>query len=240
MVRAARQVEPVRNLEKIVKRTLSYVVVALFIGAIGAYAVGQYRDHQQQLDLMSRLHTMEQTLSETKIELIGYTRYTDYLSTTKKAMTEQAKFIAAKVDREYVHVEHIERSKLLLKSEATIILKYAVEYSVGFELRPDDFSIGTDTSGLVVTLKKPKLVASPAVKLISHEIPSKGMLIDEKNAVIELQQQLHQVAEVKGQNIAAEEAVIALCEKSLTSFLRDFLSKQPNVKVVPAITIKYL
>lgn len=222
------------------KKTASYVLVALFIGAIGAYLVGQYRSHQQQLDLLARLHTMEQTLSETKKELIGYTRYTDYLSTTKRAMTEQAKFLAAKVDREYVHVEHIERSKLLLKSEATIILKYAAEYSVGFELRPDDFSIGADASGIVVTLKKPKLVASPAVKLISHEIPSKGMLIDEKSAVIALQQQLHQVAEKKGEDIAAEEAVIALCEKSLTAFLRDFLSKQPNVKIVPAITIKYL
>jgi hypothetical protein len=223
-----------------VKKTASYVVVALLIGAIGAYLVGQYHSHQKQLDLLARLHTMEQTLSETKKELIGYTRYTDYLSTTKKAMTEQAKFLAAKVDREYVHVEHIERSKLLLKSEATIILKYAAEYSVGFELRPDDFSIGADASGIVVTLKKPKLVASPAVKLISHEIPSKGMLIDEKSAVIELQQQLHQVAEKKGQDIAAEEAVIALCEKSLAAFLRDFLSKQPNVKMVPPIQFKYL
>lgn len=222
------------------KKNLIITVVALIVGIVAAFAFSHYRAKQQQLDLLSRLHMVEQTLSETKRDLLGYTKYTDYLSTTKSAIAEQTKFLAAKVDREYVHVEHIERSKLLLKSEATIILKYAAEYSVGFELRPDDFSIGADASGIVVTLKKPKLVASPAVKLISHEIPSKGMLIDEKSAVIELQQQLHQVAEKKGQDIAAEEAVIALCEKSLAAFLRDFLSKQPNVKMVPPIQFKYL
>lgn len=222
------------------KKTFTYVIVALLVGAIGSYAINQYRDHRQQLDLLFRLHTVEQTLSETKNELIGYTRYTDYLSATKKAMTDQTKFLAAKVDREYVHVEHIERSKFLLKSDATILLKYAVEYSVGFEMKPDDFSISADTSGIVVTLKKPKLVASPAVKLLSHEIPSKGILVDEKSAVIELQQQLHQVAEKKGQDIAGEDAVIALCEKNLAAFLRDLLSKQPNVKNVPQIQFKYL
>ena len=41
------------------------------------------------------------------------------------------KFLAAKVDRDYTYVEHIQKSKLGFKSDATIIVKYAVEYSVG-------------------------------------------------------------------------------------------------------------
>jgi hypothetical protein len=43
------------------------------------------------------------------------------------------KFLAVKIDREYVHVEHIQKSMLGINSEATIILTYAVEYSFGFD-----------------------------------------------------------------------------------------------------------
>ena len=50
---------------------------------------------------------------------------------TKTAISEQMKFLAAKVDRDYTYVEHIQKSKLGFKSDATIIVKYAVEYSVG-------------------------------------------------------------------------------------------------------------
>lgn len=221
------------------KKIVVSAIVALFLGAVVTYGISQYRAKQEQLDLLARLHTMEQLLSETKKEFLGVTRYTDYLETSRKALTEQMKFLAATADREYVHVEHIEKSKLGLKSEATIILKYAVEYSVGFDLKPDSFSLSADKSGIVVSLKKPQLVASPAVKLISYEIPSNGILIDEKTAVINLQQQLHHVALKLGQEIVIEEAVVALCEKKLASFLHDFLSKQPNVTVVPALRFSY-
>ena len=221
------------------KKLFVSVIVALIVGAVGAYGISQYWAKKSQLDLVSRLHSMEQLLSQTKGELMGFTRYTDYLSTTKKAITEQSKFLAASVDREYAHVEHIERSKFWIKSDATIILKYAVEYSVGFDLRPENFTVDSDANAVVVTIKRPQLVSSPSVRILSHEIPSKGVLVDEKAAVIQLQQQLHEVAKSKGSEIAAEEAVIALCEKKLAVFLQDFLSRQANVKVVPAVRFVY-
>ena len=221
------------------KKIVVSVIVALLIGAIGTFGVVQYREKQEQLDLLARLHTMEEVLSETKKEFLGVTRYTDYLTTTKTALTAQMKFLAATSDREYVHIEHIQRSRLGLKSEATIIVKYAVEYSAGFDLRPENFSLSADKSGILVTLKKPQLVASPAVKLISHEIPSNSVLIDEKSAVIELQQKLHHVALKQGQNVVKQEAIVALCEKKLANFLHDFLSKQPNVTIVPALRFSY-
>ena len=39
--------------------------------------------------------------------------------------------------------------------------------------------------------------------------------------------------------MAQDEAIVALCEKSLVAFVRDFLGKQPRVKHVPAITVRY-
>ena len=221
------------------KKIFVSVIIALLVGAVGSYGISQYLARKSHVDLISRLHSVEQTLSQTKNELIGFTRYTDYLTTTKKALTEQSKFLAARVDREYVHVEHVERSKFWIKSDATIILKYTVEYSVGFDLHPERFSVSADASGIVVRIGRPQLVASPSIRIISHEIPDKGALVDEKSAVIQLQQQLHEVAKSKGQEILGEDAVVALCEKKLAAFLQDFLSRQANVRIMPSVKFRY-
>ncbi len=224
------------------KRARTAIAVTVSIAAIAAAATHQYlqssTDHHQS-DLQSRLHAVEQSLSETQKDLLGFTTFTQYLEVTKKAISGRARFLAARIDRNYVHVEHIRRSALGIQSDATVILKYAVEYSVGYDLSPENFTVAADATGITVTLKKPELVASPAIGAISHEMPGKGLLIDEKEQVIALQQQLTIAAEKQGNAISMEEAVIALCERKLGEFLRDFLSKQPNVRAVPMITFAY-
>jgi hypothetical protein len=210
--------------------------------ALAAAATYQYLHASTAVDphqsaLQSKLHAVEKTLSSTQQDLLGYTTFSQYLEVTKKAISGRTKFLAARIDRNYVHVEHINRSALGIKSDATIILNYAVEYSVGYDLSPESFSVSGDATGITVTLKKPELVSSPAIGAISHEIPGKGLLIDEKEQVIALQQRLTITAEKQGNAISMEEAVIALCERKLGEFLRDFLAKQPNVRAVPMITV---
>jgi len=188
------------------------MAITASLAALAAAATYQYLHapaDPHQSDLQSRLHAVQKTLSETQQDLLGYTTFTQYLEATKKAISGRTKFLAARIDRNYVHVEHINRSALGIKSDATVILNYAVEYSVGYDLSPESFSVSGDATGITVTLTKPELVALPAIGAISHEIPGKGLLIDEK------------------------EQVIALCERKLGEFLRDFLAKQPNVRAVP-------
>ena len=225
-------------------RTLTAITITASLTVLAAAATHQYRQssaaaEHHQSDLLSKLHVVEQTLSAAKQDLLGYTTFTQYLEVTKKAISGRAKFLAARIDRNYVHVEHINRSALGIKSDATIILNYAVEYSVGYDLSPESFTIAEDASGITVTLKKPELVSSPAIGATSHEIPGKGLLIDEKEQVIALQQRLITAAQKQGDAIKMEEAVIALCERKRGEFLRDFLAKQPNVRAVPMITFVY-
>ena len=222
------------------RKTIAIIIAALFLGAAGTYAYVQYQNSLVERGLLARLMTVEEQLSTTKNELLGYTRYTDYLTVTKRAMSAQMKFLAARVDREYVQVQHIERSILKVPFDATVTVSYAVEYSFGFDLKPEHFSVSSNGTGMVVKLRKPELVASPSVKIISHRIPSSAPFIDEKAAVIALQQQLHDLALKNAKAIQKDEAVIALCEKKLGEFLRDFLAKQPNVKVIPAIHFVYV
>jgi hypothetical protein len=218
-------------------RTVASVLIAVIIAIIG---ISAYRHTQQeQQETLAKLFVVQEELSTTRQDLLGYTQFTDYLTQSKAALTEQMKFLAAKVDREYVQVQHIQQSTLGFNSDATILIRYAVEYSFGFDLRPDTFSISSDKDGITVTLSKPELVASPAVNILAHEIPSTGIFIDEKAAVIALQQQLFALAKRHAVQIQRDEAVIALCEKKFAEFLHDFLEKQPNVKVVPAIKFAY-
>lgn len=222
-----------------VKKIIAATIIALLLGGCLTYWFMHSRYNEYKHDMVSKLLNVEEELSETKKDLLGYIKFTDYLTETKKAIHEQMKFLAAKVVRDYVLIEHIQKSKLGVKSEATVIVKYEVEYSFGYDLKPESFSISGDRNGITVTLKHPELVASPAVKIISHEIPSKGILIDEKEALLELQQELPTIAQNHSKAIQKDEAVIALCEKKLGEFLRDFLSKQPNVRVIPTIKFAY-
>jgi len=221
------------------KKLAVVAVFALLLGAAIIYAFLQERQERSVNSLLAKLLNVEKELSDTKKDLLGYTKYTDYLSVSKTAMAEQMKFLAAKVDREYVHVQHLEKSTLGLKTQATIIVNYAVEDSFGYDLKPDSFSITGDKSGITVTLNKPELVASPAVHILSHEIPSKGFFHDEKSAVIALQQQLSPIAKKRANDLKKDLAVIALCEKKMGEFLHDFLAKQPNVRSVPTIKFAY-
>jgi len=156
------------------KRLVVAIAVTASIAALAAAATHQYlqrsAEHRQS-DLLSRLHVVEQTLSETKQDLLGHTTFTQYLEVTKKAISGRAKFLAARIDRSYVHVEHIRRSALGITSDATIILKYVVEYSIGYDQSPESFTVAADGTGITVTLKPPELVSSPAIGAISHEIP---------------------------------------------------------------------
>jgi hypothetical protein len=218
-------------------RSIASILIAVFISGTAIYS---YRHIQQaQQETLAKLFVVQEELSTTRQDLLGYTQFTDYLTQGKTALAEQMKFLAAKVDREYAQVQHIQKSTLGFNSDATILIRYAVEYSFGYDLRPDSFSISGNKDGITVTLGRPELVASPAVNILSHEIPSTGLLIDEKAAVIALQQQLFGLAKRHAVQIQRDEAVVALCEKKLAEFLHDFLAKQPNVKVVPAIKFAY-
>ena len=218
-------------------RSIASIVIAVTISITGISAYN--RNQQQQQETLAKLFIVQDELSTTRQDLLGYTQFTDYLTQSKTALTEQMKFLAAKVDREYIQVQHIQKSTLGFNSDATILIRYAVEYSFGYDLRPDSFSISGNKDGITVTLGHPELVASPAVNILSHEIPSTGIFIDEKAAVIALQQQLFGLAKKQAGQIQRDEAVTAVCEKKLAEFLHDFLAKQPNVKAVPAIKFAY-
>ena len=66
-----------------------------------------------------------------------------------------------------------------------------------------------------------------------------GRRPDEKAGALKLYAEAAKSAQARGERLASEPAILALCEKQLTTFLRNFLLKQPNVKTVPHIAVVY-
>lgn len=220
------------------KLLFKYIVLPIIAIVVVVGLIIHIRELDYKHDL-SQLKEMRQELSVTKEHLIGYTKYTDYITATTTALSEQTKLITAKVVRDYVHVEHIERGVGPISSYGAIQIDYTVEYSIGYDLSPKSFEISSDGKGLVVTLKRPSTVAAPAVTRMNSQIINNGILVAPKAAIIDLQAHLPEIARGKAPLVAREEGVVALCEKKLGEFIQDFLSKQKGVNHVPKIRFVY-
>ena len=214
------------------------VSAAILSGLIGAGVTWWVMGGRLQL-AEQHAHVLQQAVTRTQDELLGYSRYTSYLTLGKQTLAEHTKLLTATVVREEGVTEVIERSLLGFASSGTVAIWYTAEYAFGYDLQPGQFDLRATADGLEVRLKKPRLVASPAVRDLRYKILAGGVLTDEKVAVIQLYAKAAQEATGKGQALAADPAVVALCEKRLVEFLREFLRQQPGVRNVPHIRVVY-
>ncbi|WP_291992017.1 hypothetical protein [Candidatus Accumulibacter sp. ACC003] len=70
------------------KKVLAAIAITASIAAAATHQYLQHSaDQRHQSDLLSKLHIVDQTLSATKQDLLGYTTFTQYLEVTKKAIS---------------------------------------------------------------------------------------------------------------------------------------------------------
>lgn len=185
------------------------------------------------------VQTLQRQVQQTHAELLGYSRYSTYLTVGKQSLAEHLKLLTATVVREEGVTQVVERSVLGFSSTGTVAIWYTVEYPVGYDLQPGSYDIRSTPAGIEIRLHKPALVAQPAVRDLRYKILSGGLFTDEKAAVLKLYEQASAQAAATGKTIASDPAVMALCEKKLIEFLADFLRKQPGVTMVPQIRVVY-
>lgn len=211
-----------------------------FFTAVGMYIVLEFRRYGKGRETLDNVLRLQAEVASAKKALVGYTKYPDYLGAAKQAAAEQMKALAVKVTRESIHLESPPEEtpdpKAAATSDATVIVKYAVDYTFGFDAKPDSFELVGTPTGIELKLGKPKLMATSAVRPLSHGAASKAELTEEHMAVI---RKLPAVSHKQGAAIALDDATQALCEKKLLEFLHQFLAKQPGVKQVPSILVSY-
>lgn len=214
-------------------------LVAFIAGSTIAGA-GLYWWHSKEVEsLTSQVTELQNTVTTKTDELLGYTRYTDYLSAGKAKLHEQTKLLAASVVREEGFTRVVNKNVLGLSSDSVVAVWYTAEYSFGYDLSPNNYEITDAPTGINIRINRPLLISSPATKSLRHKILSGGMFTDDKTAVIKLYEGIPERTMEMGQALASNEAVIALCEKKLIAFLKDFLAKQSGVTKVPNITVTY-
>jgi hypothetical protein len=177
--------------------------------------------------------------SEVDRDRFGHTKRTEFVSAIKTALAGRSAFIGANVDRTYTDVEHLRRTALGIPSEATITFRYGVAYPIGFDLRPGRVSVLETGDAMLITLDRPRLVASPGIRFLRSEVLDHGLFVDEQAETIAFQRRQLDNAVRRAGAIAADPAVTALCEQRLAAFLRAFLAKQPKAGPPPTIRFDY-
>lgn len=212
-----------------------WLVGAAAIAAAVTFSImqGQVRSANERATLL------QDSVTASERSLLGYTTYVRFLQEGKQQLTAQQKFLAATVSQPNAVTQVIDQSVLGFHSTGTVAIWYSVEYSFGYDLSADRYDIKSGPDGIQVVLGKPRLVATPAVTNLKYKVLSGGLLTDEHAAALKLYAEASKRAKSRGEQLASEPAIMALCEKQLTTFLRAFLLKQPNVTTVPHIAVVY-
>ncbi|HEX4325664.1 MAG TPA: hypothetical protein VH105_02540 [Burkholderiales bacterium] len=218
---------------------MSRILISFLLGCILTAGLAFWLATGRLNEARDKSSVLEKMVAVQESELLGYTRYATYLGTGKQSLAAQLKLLAASVVRDESATQVVERSILGLSSHGMVAISYTVEYSFGYDLRADNYEIRPSATGIEVRIGRPVLVAAPAVQDLKYEILSGGLFTDEKAAVLRLYEQAAARAKEQGHAMELKPEVVALCEKKLIAFLRDFLAKQPGVKLVPQITIVY-
>lgn len=161
----------------------------------------------------------------------------DYEAIVRSALENEASFLTLTVKRDMVRDQSLEASidyTPFPASRARVRVKYHVEYPIGYVLKR--FSVSGGALGITITLPRPSLIARPSVRIQSYEILERGILIDEKTALLELQKRIQPDVEKRAPEVLRRRDVIPRSERALRSFLVTILKQQGTP---PPITFRY-
>ena len=209
----------------------------LLLGCLLAAVVAMTLFHRTDPDAAIAESRGERTTKDGT--LLGYTKYKDYLSASKSVLGERTKFVGTTVVRQYTVNRGVESSLLGLKSRGALVVTYSAEFSFGYDLAPGSYDVVDTPAGIEVRVASPTVVAAPAVRDLHHQVLASGWFTDERAAALKLYEDSSNVARAEGARMQGDAEIVALCERTLTAFLHDFLAKQPGVERVPAITVSY-
>lgn len=216
-------------------RTRAILLSTATLIAVGAYL---YLDR----DEVSPPPVVQKTGETTEEGLITVRKTVDYEAILKSVLAEEASFLTLTVKRDVIRDKHISTSIKYTPfpaSQARVRVKYHVEYPIGYNLRPGQFTVSRGPGGLTVTLPRPSLIARPSVNIQSYDVLESGILIKEKSALLELQKQLQPEAEKRAAVILRGPTVIPRSEKALRAFLQTAMRREADGGKLPAITFRY-
>ncbi len=172
--------------------------------------------------------------------LVTQRRMVDWQVVLKSAVEKKTSLLT--MTKKYEIQRDRELTQSIFKIEASnprVRVKYHVEYPIGYVMTPGSFKVSGGADGLVLTMKRPELIAKPSVRLDKAMVIDSGLLFDEQKALVKLQQSIQRVAEKRTKAVLRDKDVLPTSERALRAFLKPFLVAAADGKPVPPIKIIY-
>jgi hypothetical protein len=215
-------------------------IAGVLLGALAAAGITWHSLSGKVDSAWEQVKQLTEQVETHKTTLLGYTSYKDHLLAGERALAGQARLITATIDRPESQLRFVQQTYLGVPFNATVKVSYDAEYAFGYDLSPQSYSLKETSQGIEIALKSPViLVATPALKNLKGEVLQRSIAISADAILADALQQMPKRVGAQGREMTRDPTVVALCEKRLVAFLRDFLSKQPGVKVIPNIAVRY-
>ena len=215
-----------------------FALTGAALAASMVYVVMKVRHFGESQTLADQLLKAQTELANTKKKLLGYTKYSEHLEASRQSAADVLKAPVLSVSREYVQVEKLTPDKQLIKADATVIVRYAVEFALALDVSPTAMSVSEQSNGVALKLGRPSVTGTPKIKILSHTVLSTTDLLDKNATLAELQTRFAQKLNAYGSTLCTEEAVRIACKMKALEALRDTLAKQPGVVHVPAVFVE--
>ncbi|MEA1071774.1 hypothetical protein [Sphingomonas sp. LY160] len=201
-------------------------VAILIVGGIGLGALNFFEFVE-----FSSPPTTEPIGSAVDDGLIIKKETTDWEAILRSTIQKESSFLTLTVKEDRMRDQLLEKSIKYTpfpSSRARVRVNYHVEYPIGYNLKPTDVTVSSAPNGLILTLQRPQLIAAPSVILQSYKILERGILLDEKVALLELQQRIQPEVARRAQEILGRPNVLPESERALGSFLKAIMAKMAD------------
>ena len=217
-------------------------LLALIVGLLAAgavYVALEYRSYGQRHDAQERLLRLQTEAHAIRKELQGYTQHAEHLTNAKTALADGLKATPVKVTREYVFVEKILQEPLKTRVMGAVVVRYAVDYVLEFDLKAHRVDLNAESGGLEIQVDKPVLRTPAQLRPLSHEVLCDGPLPNEPATLAAINAKLPSLVTQYGAFVASDDAVLATCREKVADTLRQILAAQPGVKHLPLMVVKF-
>lgn len=163
----------------------------------------------------------------------------DYAAITAEAIKQRSRLLTQTVVQNITRDQTLTLKALGIPSRARVRVTYRAEYPIGYVLEPGHVSVSSEDNTLVLTLGRPTLLSAVAIKLKGHQVLEGGLLIDEQEALLQLQQTVQAEAQQQAPAILARPGIIPASEQALRAFLEPILAARAAGTRAPLIRFQY-
>jgi hypothetical protein len=212
-----------------------FALTGAALAASLVYVVMKVSHFGESQKLADKLLKAEADTAAAQKTLQGFTHYTTCLDACRQTAADVLKGPVITFTREYVQVEKLARGQHRLNAEATVVVRYAVEFAFALNVSSAGLALAEVSNGVSLKITRPSLLGEPKINTLSSQIICSVDVPDKQAVLADLQAQFVPQALGYGTTLAIDETVRNLCKLKAMEAVRDALARQSGVRHVPAV-----